>query len=76
MKPTRWSGQNDSEFGPSLDLSFGDFHHITIDNDGIDFVMSSRGGFVVWHRELNWQELFAVVFEMKSVTGEKEDDES
>jgi hypothetical protein len=70
MKPTRWSGQNETEFGPNLQMSFGDFHHVEIDNDGMEFITFSRNGFVVRAKKLDWQELFAVVFGQALPDGE------
>lgn len=70
MKPTQWTGRNDTEFGPNLELGFGDFHQISIDNDGMDFVMFSRNGFIVWDKKLTWQELFAVVHAEAVQTGD------
>lgn len=70
IHPTRWSGQTSDEFGPSLELHFGDFHQIVIDNDGVEFVVFSRNGFVVREKKLSWEELFALVLATGIQTGE------
>ncbi len=72
MKPTRWRGENNPEFGPNLELYFGDFHQISVDNEGVDLVMYSRQGFVVWEKKLGWDELFAVVFGQPGDNGGEE----
>lgn len=73
MKPTHWAGQNETQFGPYLQLSLGDFHHVEIDNDGMEFVVFSRNGFVVREKKLSWREMFALVLAESHLMSDGED---